>query len=144
MVGNHKLTTNRLYRIWHNMRRRCYETQHQAYKNYGARGITICETWLNDYDAFEAWALQNGYAPNLTIDRKDNNGTYTPENCRWITQREQLYNRSCTIWYTVNGITLTQREWERKLNCCQSSLYQVRKRGKSVEEYILRHLTSVE
>lgn len=144
MQGNHSLINNRLYRIWHNMRRRCYETQHQAYKNYGAKGIGVCETWKQNFDSFEAWALQNGYTAVLTLDRHNNNEGYSPENCHWIPKREQLYNRSCTVWYTVNNITLTQQEWEQKLNCARGSLYQVKHQGKSVEDYILRRLTSIE
>lgn len=82
----------RLYQIWLNMRRRCNNPSDQAFPNYGGRGITVCPEWDNSYLAFRDWALANGYAKNLTIDRKNNNGHYTPCNCRWATYAEQNRN----------------------------------------------------
>jgi len=74
------------------MRCRCSNTDHQQYHNYGGRGITVCQEW-SDFANFQTWALANGYQNNLTIDRKNNSGGYTPGNCRWANQSQQMRNR---------------------------------------------------
>lgn len=83
----------RLYSIWRGMRDRCTYPSMRNWKNYGGRGITVCAEWQNNFEAFRDWALANGYADDLTIDREDNNGNYEPSNCRWITPLEQQQNR---------------------------------------------------
>lgn len=83
----------RLYNIWNNMKLRCYHPSSINFKHYGARGITICPEWLNDFKVFQHWALSHGYCDDLTIDRIDVNGNYEPVNCRWVTMKEQRRNR---------------------------------------------------
>ena len=104
----HGLSNTRLYRIWCAMKQRCYSESFDGYKNYGGRGITICDEWLNDFQVFYDWSMANGYAENLTIDRIDVNGNYEPSNCRWATMKEQLNNRRNTV---LRGEKEAHVEW---------------------------------
>lgn len=101
---NHGDTGTRLYRIWKSMKSRCYSHKPIYYKWYGARGITVCEEWLNDYPIFKEWALLNGYDETLELDRIEVNGNYSPANCRWISHREQTLNRRDTLSIIMEGI----------------------------------------
>lgn len=89
----HGDTKTRIYRIWHDMMYRCYSENHKSYYLYGGKGITVCKPWHN-YNNFKKWALQNGYADNLSIDRIDGSKNYEPSNCRWATLIEQANNTS--------------------------------------------------
>lgn len=96
-------TDNRMYSIWVKMKQRCYNENDKAYKDYGGRGITVCEEWLHDFQAFYDWSMKNGYRDDLSIDRKDVNGNYCPENCRWATIKEQVNNTRRNIILEYNG-----------------------------------------
>ena len=99
----HGMTGTRLYNIWRSMKKRCNVVTNDAYKYYGGRGIKVCEEW-NDFELFMKWAYSNGYADNLTIERKDVNGNYEPSNCKWIPMSEQSKNRRISLrTYDVDG-----------------------------------------
>lgn len=102
---------HRLYRIWQMMRQRCNNENAENYKYYGGRGITVCDEWENDFSLFALWSFANGYNDNLTIDRIESNGNYEPNNCRWISKKEQMNNRSSNTKYTYKGETHTLSEW---------------------------------
>ena len=106
----------RIYRIWANMKNRCYNKNDvYKYSRYGGRGIRVCDDWLK-FKPFLEWALSSGYALDLTIDRIDNSGDYSPENCRWVTMSEQNKNRSTTHLVTFNGETKCVKDWMRELH----------------------------
>jgi len=107
----HGETHTKLFHIWTGMQTRCSNPNAINYKDYGAKGISICEEWANDFTKFRDWALKNGYSPNLTIDRIDFTGNYEPGNCRWVTVKEQNRNRSSNTLITFNGETHCIAEW---------------------------------
>lgn len=95
---SHGLCKTRLYRIWSNCKTRCLNPKSDNYKFYGGKGITICEEWLHSFQAFYDWAIENGYGDGLTIDRKDSDLGYTPQNCQWITQSENATRANNKRW----------------------------------------------
>lgn len=106
-MGRYKTKSeySRLGSIYHNMKTRCTNPNYDKYKYYGGKGISICGEWMNSYDAFEQWAIDNGYADGLTLERIDVNGNYCPENCTWVTRKEQANNRT-----TNHFLHLTARQ----------------------------------
>lgn len=101
-VTTHGMTGTRLHIIWVSMWRRCVNHRAHNYKHYGARGITVCSAW-RDLKKFAEWAYANGYDSCLTLDRKNNDGNYTPKNCRWVSQRFQTRNYRRNIFVTYRG-----------------------------------------
>jgi hypothetical protein len=119
----HGLRKTRLYRIWHHMRERCYYPKEKRYAQYGGRGIIVCDEWKNDFQAFYAWAIANGYKEDLSIDRIDVNGNYEPSNCRWVSQKKQCNNTRRNHLITYKGKTQSLAEWcdELKLDYSKTS-----------------------
>lgn len=113
----------KLYSIWIGMRRRCYDMNDVNYHRYGERGITVCGEWKDDFAKFRAWAVKNGYRPNLTIDRIDNDRGYSPDNCRWAGARDQARNRRSNRVITFNGETHILVEWAEITGIPRSTLY---------------------
>lgn len=100
-----------MYGIWNNMIQRTTNANNPRYCDYGGRGIEVCKEWKEDFEVFEKWAIENGYAENLTIDRKDNDKGYCPDNCRWATKKEQNLNTRQNHYLTFNGETKSLAEW---------------------------------
>lgn len=129
----HGMSHSRLYQIWNAMRQRCENPKAISYKYYGKKGISVCKEW-KEFKNFCAWALNNGYAANLTLDRKDSNGNYEPSNCRWATNKEQQNNTSYNRLYTYNGETLNVMQWAKKFGLPPNMLYKRLLRGWSIEK----------
>ncbi|MDD2495407.1 MAG: hypothetical protein PHX40_04500 [Bacilli bacterium] len=136
----HGLTNTRLYRIYHLMKKRCYKKENNDdYKNYGGRGITICDEWLNKENGFinfYNWAMVNGYQENLTIDRKDNDGNYEPDNCRWVTIKTQSNNRRSNNLITIDGVTKNITQWAEEYDLCYSTIKSRLNRGKTGKDLV--------
>ena len=110
----HGLSKTRIYMIWAGIKNRCNNKGNKVYKNYGGRGITVCNDWENDFLSFYNWALDNGYKDNLTIDRIDVNGNYEPNNCRWTTIKEQANNKRNTVKIQIYDEIKTAYEFEKQ------------------------------
>lgn len=112
----HQRLKTRTYNIWKGIRVRCYNKNHHTYKNYGGRGICICKRW----DSFELFFKDMGECPiGYSIDRINNNGNYSPENCRWSNKLEQSKNTRKNVFLTFNGKTQTISDWAKELNLDQ-------------------------
>ena len=129
----HCKSNTHLYYVWRSIKYRCYNKNTKAFKNYGARGIAVCDEWLHDFQAFYEWSMSHGYNDTLTIDRIDNNGDYEPSNCRWITMKQQARNRRTNVNYTINGETHCVMDWCKILGLNYKTVYARIKRGWSIE-----------
>lgn len=116
-VKKYGISGTRLYNTWIHMIDRCYNKQCINYNDYGGRGIKVCESWKVDVKNFYEWAINNGYESNLTIERKDVNKDYSPDNCTWIEFGYQASNRRTTKLITAFGETKTTSEWVRDSRC---------------------------
>ena len=118
----HGLSGKRLYKIWLNMKSRCFNSNTPKFKNHGGRGITICKEWLS-FKAFYGWAITSGYRDDLTLDRINNNGDYSPENCRWATYAEQALNSRNNHLLTHKGKTQPMTLWADEIGMKFSTLH---------------------
>ena len=122
-IKNHRLNS-----IFNKMVYRCYNENDGQYSLYGKKGIKICDEWLNNPPSFEQWAMSNGYSDYLTIDRIDCNGNYCPENCRWVTLKDNARYKSTTILIDVDGEIKTGREWSKYLGIGESTINKYRRK----------------
>lgn len=132
----HGLSHSHLGWIWVAMKQRCENYTNKNYKDYGGRGIKVCEEWSNYFTAFYDWSISNGYKKGLSIDRIDNNGDYCPENCRWIDHRKQMNNTRRNRFITFNGETKTISEWAKNLGYSSSIIRDRLKLGWTIEKAI--------
>lgn len=140
-VGKQK---TRLYIIWIEMRQRCSNPNRPMWPDYGGRGITVCEEWAS-FDLFAAWAEANGYTEALELDRRNNDGPYSPDNCRWVTHQVNARNRRDNTLWTAWGETKTRAEWGEDSRCVisLSSVAQRLRRGWSVEDALSQPMRSM-
>jgi hypothetical protein len=97
--------------IWQQMQQRCFNPKCKSYPNYGGRGITVCERWLGDDGLINFIADMGRKPPGMSLDREDNDGPYSPENCRWATRQQQQRNRRANFYVTIDGETKCVTEW---------------------------------
>lgn len=133
-ITMHGMRHTRIYSVWCAMKERCSNPNNKSYNRYGARGITVDPEWRDSFEAFHMWAVQNGYAENLTIDRIDNDKGYTPDNCRWVTVKEQNRNYSRNHMITYNGKTQRIADWEEETGIKRATILWRLKAGKTLEQ----------
>lgn len=127
--------------MWEGMKQRCYTPNSNAFKDYGGRGIKVCDAWKNDFDSFDEWSMANGYKPDVkrgecTLERIDNNGNYEPSNCRWTTMKEQCNNRRSNIRVEICGKTQTLAQWAEETGILFDTLKWRYSRGARGEDLI--------
>lgn len=118
----------RTFIIWNGMKSRCNNPKSISYKNYGARGIRVCDEWMA-FINFHNWAIANGYADGLEIDRIDNNGNYCPSNCHWVTRSENRKKTRNTHYITMAGETHNVSEWCEILHISKATAYRYLNEG---------------
>jgi len=129
-----------LYGVWRTMINRCENTKRHNFSSYGGRGIAVCDMWYGPH-AFFDWAISNGYCSGLQLDRIDNNGNYCPENCRFVTPKQNSRNRQNSAILMLNGVSKTVAEWTENTNVSAFTVYWwIKKKGKIYAEQRLSKL----
>ena len=141
MFNSYVWENKRIGKIFRGMKKRCYSCEDEDYRWYGAKGIKVCDEWINNPKEFENWAISNGYSDELTIDRIDESKDYSPDNCRWITLNSNSKYKSTTSLIEVDNEVHTGREWSKILGLGENQINKyVKKNGiKNVEEFIRRY-----
>lgn len=130
----HGESKTKLYGVWLSMKRRCDLETSKSYNNYGGKGISVCEEWINSYISFRDWSLENGYREGLEIDRIDTYGNYEPSNCRWITRLVNARNKKSTIFIEIDGETKTLQEWSEEKGFSPKTIRDRYKKGIGFDE----------
>jgi hypothetical protein len=118
-----------MYGVWLNMKERCYNPKHRYFMHYGGKGVVVCDEWRDDFRLFYEWAISNGYADNLTIDRIDCGGNYCPENCRWITIQEQQNHKSNSLLVEFDGKVLNLKQLSKLCGVHYDTMFARYKKG---------------
>lgn len=132
----HGMSNTKLYHVWAGMKDRCFNKNNSHFKDYGGRGIKVCDEWTQNFENFYNWSKDNGYEEGLSIDRIDNNKGYSPENCRWANQEVQCSNVRRNRRYTYNNKTLTITEWAKETGINRATLNARLNKGMSIEDAI--------
>ncbi|MCA1565850.1 MAG: hypothetical protein LC803_09470 [Acidobacteria bacterium] len=135
MNTTHGMSKTPTYRIWASMVQRCSYRKHRYYRDYGGRGITVCERWLR----FENFYRDMGKRPEgLTLDRIDNNDSYSPTNCQWASRQQQANNRRSNKTFTINGITRNLKQWADAYGVSYKVLHQrIHRDGMTIAQALL-------
>lgn len=133
-LTKHGQSDTKLHQVYFKMKGRCYNPKDKNYKDYGGRGIKVCDEWKNDFISFYQWAINNGYKEGLTIDRIDNNGNYETSNCKWATMKEQCRHRRNTRWIEYNGRIQCIETWAEEYNMSRKALDYRLRAGWSIEK----------
>lgn len=140
-----------LHSVWNNIKHRCNNIKNIGYKNYGGRGVQICNLWLNDFYEFKKWSMSNGYVKGLQIDRINNNGNYEPNNCRYVepyvncANRRSLTNTSGFVGVSKNNnsnsyrVLITIKNKSKHLGCFKNKITAAIFRDKYIIENNLPH-----
>lgn len=139
-MRKHGLTNHKLFAVWSSAIDRCHNPNAQAYPNYGARGITVCDEWRAAFLPFYEWAMENGWKPGLQIDRRDNDEGYFPGNTRFVTAIVNQRNRRNNRRLTFNGETKCLIEWAEQRGIKKTTLKERLNRGWSVEDALTKDL----
>lgn len=129
--STHGLSDNIIYAVYQAMKSRCYNPNDKGYRNYGGRGIFICDEWKYDFQKFYDWTVSNGYQIGLSIERNDNDGPYAPWNCRWATTQEQNRNKR-NIKLNIDSVkeiresNLSNKILSEKYNVDRHTIYSIR------------------
>lgn len=108
--SGYSMTQPRLFNLWHGMKQRCYRIENENYDRYGGQGVTVCREWQDNFEPFLKWAQDNGYKEDLTLDRIDSQGPYSPDNCRWVDYYTQEQNKGISNRNTTGHVGITYTE----------------------------------
>ena len=126
----------KIYRTWANMKTRCNNPNTPYYSRYGGRGIKVCPEWADSFEAFYSWAMSHGYDDTKEIDRIDNDGGYTPENCRWVSRERNANNKRNNLIIEMDGVVHTAAEWAKITGISIKAIYTRHADGKPPEEIL--------
>lgn len=132
----HGLRKHPIYISWCAMINRCYWAGHNRSTHYMGKGIVICKEWRDDFMSFYDWSINNGWEHGLSIDRINNDGNYSPENCRWVTNKAQSRNRSTNLVLKIDGVSKIAIEWAEQVGVRPGTIYRRKKIGWSDKECV--------
>lgn len=133
---SHGMFKTKMYTKWALMKNRCTNKNYTSYHNYGGRGITVCDEWMKSFHNFKNWSLKNGYSDDLQLDRRDNEKGYSPDNCRYVTVKQNGNNKRNTVLIEIDGITKPITEWAENSGVVRETIYGRLKRGITGKELI--------
>lgn len=142
-VKTHGGSKTKLYRVWIGMKRSCYAPKSRQYKNVGSKGIEVFDDWVDNYENFKKWALENGYEDGLVIDRIDTDKDFTPDNTKFVTFRERWNNSVSAHTIKYKGDVDTLSGWAKKLGVSKQALSsRIKKLGndkEAIQHYISKN-----